>query len=316
MYPVGKLVTPHPNSMPQALPISLPKPTPLLAGQFIAKLLPDYVDLLKKIEQQRGPAQVDTRIAQALTTLQISDYAKFYQEGDRLPVLLFVGLAGLEGTNEFCTRINNAKPEDITQLLDGFLSEDALFDMDVQQLLNMTPEQQEAARQEFESLPDDEKHTAIRQAQSFWLMFIVFFYEILSIVVHGQRITHLVAQAMAGDDAAFVKAVQVDRSVLTAIPYFAERRQRADLAGEAEFLNKLTYRLTSPTLRGKIRHRELWLVFAMLDWMNLLDGSLKDREILDICETAKLDPWDNRIEDVGYVTKRRVEFKRFHKMGR
>jgi hypothetical protein len=169
---------------------------------------------------------------------------------------------------------------------------------------------------EFEALAEEEKQAASLQAQAFWLMFMVFFHEILSIVVHGQRMTRLVAQAMGGDDNAFVKAVQVDRSVLASIPYFSERRQKAELAGEAEFLNKLNYRLTSPTLRGKIRHRELWLVFAMLDWMNLLDGSLKDREILDICEAVQLDTWANRIEDVGCVTKRRHEFKRFQKSGR
>jgi hypothetical protein len=302
--------------MPQELPLILPKPSPRLASRYIAKLLPDYVYLLKKIDKQRGVVQLDPRITQALKNLSITDYARYYQEADRLPTLIFVGLVGPQAARECCTQLNNAGPQDITQLLDEFLSEHDAFDADPLACLSMTPEQQEAARLEFEALAEEEKQAASLQAQAFWLMFMVFFHEILSIVVHGQRMTRLVAQAMGGDDNAFVKAVQVDRSVLASIPYFSERRQKAELAGEAEFLNKLNYRLTSPTLRGKIRHRELWLVFAMLDWMNLLDGSLKDREILDICEAVQLDPWANRIEDVGCVTKRRHEFKRFQKSGR
>jgi hypothetical protein len=301
--------------MLQELPITLPKPSPILASSYITKLLPDYVALLKKLEKQNGAVQLDPRITQALKNLNITDYAKYYQEVDRLPSLIFFGLVGPQAAREFSSELNNAEPHEITHLLDEFLSEQDALDFDVQSLISATPEQQEAARLEFEALPEDEKEAALLQLQAFWVMFMVFFFEILSIVVHGQRMTHLVAQAMAGDDDAFVKAVQVDRSVLTAIPYFSERRQRAELAGEVEFLNRLHYRLTSPTLRGKIRHRELWLVFAMLEWMNLLDGSLKDREILDICGAADLDPRANRIEDVGYVTKRRLEFKRFQKTG-
>jgi hypothetical protein len=316
VYPVGKSIDSNVGVMPQELPFTLPKPSPLVASRYIAKLLPDYVDLLKKIEKQSGVVQLDPRITQALKNLTITDYAKYYQEADRLSSLIFVGLVGPQAFGELCAELNNAGPQEITQLLDEFLSEHDAFDADALAFFSMTPEQQEAARLEFEALAEEEKQAASLQAQAFWLMFMVFFHEILSIVAHGQPMTHLVAQATAGDDDAFVKAVQVDRSVLTSIPYFSERRQRAEMEGDINFLDRLHYRLTRPTLRGKIRHRELWLVFAVLDWMNLLDGSLKDREILDICEAAQLDPWANRIEDVGCVTKRRLEFKRFQKTGR
>lgn len=300
--------------MLQAPPVVLPKPSPHLASRYIARLLPDYVELLKKIEKQRGHAQVDPHISQLLTNLSITDYAKFYQEGDRLTWFIFVGLVGPQAAREFITEVEQAQPHEITQLLDEWLSEVDAFDADVPQLFSVTPEQQEAALRQFEALPEDEKKAVTLQAQAFLLTFMVYFFEILSIVVHGQRMTHLVAQALAGDDIAFVKAAQLDRTVLTAIPYFRERRARAMMTGESEFLNKLNYRLGNPPLRSKIRHRELWLVLAMLDWLNLLDGSLKDREILDICDAAGLDRRDNRIEDVNYVTKRRLEFKRHQKM--
>lgn len=315
MYPVGKSIAFHHETMPHELPVVLPKPSPRLASRYIAKLLPDYVDLLKKIEKQRGQVQVDPRITQCLENLSITDYAKFYQDADRLPGLIFVGLVGPLAARELCAEFNNSEPQIITQRLDEFLSEAEAFAADVPGIFSVTPAQQEAALRQFEALDADARQAVLLQAQAFLLMFMVYFFEILSIVVHGQRMTHLVAQAMAGDDDAFVKAVQVDRSVLTAIPYFRQRRQRADVEGEKPFLDKLNYRLTGPTLRSKIRHRELWLVLAMLEWMNLLDGSLKDREILDICEAAQLDPWVNRIEDVNAVTKRPLEFKRYQRIG-
>ena len=77
------------------------------------------------------------------------------------------------------------------------------------------------------------------------------------------------------------------------------------------FLDKLHYRLTSPLLRSKIRYKTLWLTFAFLDEGGYLDGSLKHREILDICEDAGVGGYENRIEDVGYLSKRLREYREF-----
>jgi hypothetical protein len=64
-------------------------------------------------------------------------------------------------------------------------------------------------------------------------------------MVHGEKLTSLVAQAKAGNDDAFVKAVQIDKRILNAIPYFSERYARAHDQGHSDFFDRLSYRLKS-----------------------------------------------------------------------
>jgi hypothetical protein len=56
------------------------------------------------------------------------------------------------------------------------------------------------------------------------------------------------------------------------------------------------------------------MVFGILDLAGWLD-EFKHREILDICDAARLDRYENRIEDVNYLTKRFKEYRRWQKSG-
>ena len=58
-----------------------------------------------------------------------------------------------------------------------------------------------------------------------------------------------------GDVDAFVLAVQIARTVLTRLPYFPTKQERAHRELDQDFLDKLTYRLKNPPLRGKTRYR-------------------------------------------------------------
>ena len=54
------------------------------------------------------------------------------------------------------------------------------------------------------------------------------------------------------------------------------------------------------------------MLFGILEsfqWLN----DLKHEEILDICDEAGLDRYQNRIEDVNYITKRLAEYRRWQK---
>jgi hypothetical protein len=55
------------------------------------------------------------------------------------------------------------------------------------------------------------------------------------------------------------------------------------------------------------------MVFATLESFHLLDA-FTATEILDICDEAKLDRFQNRIEDENYLIKRRREYRRFQKI--
>ena len=121
--------------------------------------------------------------------------------------------------------------------------------------------------------------------------FLVLFHDIISFLVHGRRITDLVQSAINGDDEAFCLAVQTDRLVLT-IPYFQERMLKAlnlQTDEDAQFIYNLAYRMQNPVLRGKIKHRKIWIALLILDSMNLLDGSLTRTELLAMLDEAGIE---------------------------
>ena len=43
--------------------------------------------------------------------------------------------------------------------------------------------------------------------------------------MHGQKLTDLVSAAKVGDDEAFYLAVQIDKHILSILPYFKERHE-------------------------------------------------------------------------------------------
>lgn len=136
----------------------------------------------------------------------------------------------------------------------------------------------------------------------------------LSVMVNGEKMTSLVPKAIAGDEDAFRKAVKIDRSLLSYHPYFVDRFQSAQANGEAEFLRRLSHNNSTPGLIGKISYPGLYVVFAMLESLGWLD-EISHSEILDICDKAGLDRWQNRIEDVNYVTKRLAGYRRYQRTG-
>ena len=108
--------------------------------------------------------------------------------------------------------------------------------------------------------------------------------------------------------------MQIDKRILTTIPYFKQRFERGTLEGEQKFSDALAYRLQCPPYKGKIRYKSLWMAFAFLDMVGLLD-ELKHQEILDLCDEAGIGAHANRIDDVKYLTKRLAEYRAFQKRG-
>jgi hypothetical protein len=176
--------------------------------------------------------------------------------------------------------------------------------------LPKTPAEEEEARKLLESLSEEERNDACTYARRYWVFYMISFHDYIAVMVHRRKMTHLIAEAIAGDDEAFILAAQVDPSVMRYIPYFQDREARAYREGDSNFLEKLSYRKRIPPLQSKIRFPLLYLLFAILDGMNILND-MTCPEILDICDAAGLDRWQNRIEDEGYLAKRLREYRRF-----
>ncbi|MCP5345364.1 MAG: hypothetical protein R3F41_04900 [Gammaproteobacteria bacterium] len=129
----------------------------------------------------------------------------------------------------------------------------------------------------------------------------------MSLVTFGRHICDLVADAENGDDEAFCKAVQIDKTILFGIPYFHKRLIRAQLGSEPEFLHKLALALESPSLGRRISYPQLMFVFAILDDEGLLDMPLD--ELLTFCEELGVYGREYGVEDTESLRKRRKYYR-------
>jgi hypothetical protein len=192
--------------------------------------------------------------------------------------------------------------EDIDSPLDDmFFSWDDFFPK--------TEEAKAAAKEQYESLSEEEKTAAVYRLAMFIAFFYAFFYNLLSLMVHGQKLTVLVPLAMNGDKEAFCKAVQIDRNLLVGHPFFRDTFARLQTGDDPQFLKDVQYRIGNPTTRSKVRFPVLYMIFSLLDSFDWLDDFTAS-EILDICDEAQLDRFQNRIEDENYLNKRRIEYRR------
>ncbi len=159
------------------------------------------------------------------------------------------------------------------------------------------------------TLPLEEQRRAEKDAQIFACQFFFILHNSVSVMAYGETLTSLVQRALDGGadaDIAMCKAVRVDNS-LRQHPQFMARYLLASGKSESDFLRK--YNNTSPPLTNKIRYPGLYFLLALLDGHGLLDR-LTNPQLLDLCDHARLDKWESRIEDVGYLAKRRNEYQR------
>jgi hypothetical protein len=283
------------------------------AVKFIASTLPDADWVLKHLESKGEWLQLPPMLINMLEKSNIDNYAELYLDERSLGLSLPFAILGGEGLKEFGQRLEEASPEERVKLLNGLMIdwEGAEFPS-----IPKTEKEISAAKKLLEEMPEDQREAAIKQGRIFLMSFLANFYNQLSLMVHGEKITALVSQALNGNDKAFVLAVQIDRTVLVGLPYFRSRLIKAQREGHADFLDALGYRIANPVAKGKIRYRRLWLCFALLDGFGYLDGSRNHGELLKILDEAGLDSWENRIEDEGYFSKRLRDYRKFQQRAR
>lgn len=277
-------------------------------------LTPQYVALLREFQTEGGRVPFTPEISNIQNNL--GQYVLIYDDERKIGRALMLFVLGKEKYDEFEAVMASASSAEQQEVLDEFSDPDnnELADMFDSFEIPQSKEEWKAAKEELDQLPEDERTEVIKRGTYFWSFLFSTFFNVLSLMVHGSRMTTLVPQAMAGDDDAFLKAIQIDRMLLLHHPYFRERKFRAQNDGDSEFLAKISYRESNPPLRSKIKYPGLYMLFGILETYRWLPDLPHD-EILDICDAAELDRYQNRVEDVNYLTKRLIEYRKWQKTG-
>lgn len=288
----------------------------VLSKESVISLLSDGVNdaewMLSQIESDNGWVRFPPYILNLIKNLKIESYPLLYQNENSIVAMLLKGFLSDDEIKDFNNTLESLSPDERGEVLLGFTH--GLSEVIDKIEIPKTPKQQQEANDRFNSLSKEDQLKSIKISQHFFCSFLASFYQMLSIMVHGQKLTDLVSRALAGDDVSFVKAIQIDRRILTTIPYFIDRFTSAQENADSDFLDALSYRLNNPPYRGKVRYKTLWLAFSVLEMAGLLDN-LKHKEILDICDEAGVGAHKNRIESVKHLTSRLAEYRKFQQKG-
>ncbi|MCE7915738.1 MAG: hypothetical protein DYH15_13990 [Nitrosomonas sp. PRO4] len=291
-------------------------------ARYLAKTLaPECGEVFKTLRNKRGGwIRIPDELELARKNSGLGDaYVLLYEAEPRIYFCLFKAIfqedtaKHLEQFDVDLTAISEADKLTMLKDFDHDLSDETIYS-EIEDAFSQMKMMPEAAKAEFEALPEEERIEGVQRVQLALAFFYATFFNSIALMVHGQKLTTLVPLAMQGDKKAFCKAVQVDRNLLTGHPYFQNTYARLQTGENPNFLCDILTHMNRPPIQGRIRFPALYALFSTLDlfgWLNDFTAS----EILDICDEAGLDRYQNRIEDENYLIKRRMEYRRKHKIG-
>jgi len=291
-------------------------------AHFLAvTLAPECGEVFKTIRAKRnGWIKMPEWLEQARKNSGLGDtYVTLYEAEPRINYCLIKSIF-LENTSELIKQFDNALTEvsevEKLTILKNFNddSPNENISTENEDVLSQLREAPEITQEEFDALPEEERIAITHRAQSFLAFFYATFFNSVALMVHGQKLTALVPLALQGDKKAFCKAVQIDRNLLIGHPYFRDTYAKLQTGENPNFLSDVLTHINRPPIQGRICFPALYSLFATLDtfgWLNDFTAP----EILDMCDEAGLDRYQNRIEDENYLIKRRIEYRKKQKTG-
>ena len=208
------------------------KPEKESSLKTVQRLSPICVEILRDLQKGGGRVSFIHEVAQIQNFL--GSYVLIYDDDRKMARAMLLAYFGEEGCKEFSQEIE-ALPEDEQQELVDYLASVEFQNELAEEIdsikIPQTPAEWKAARDELNKLPEEERKIIEKRGAYFWCFYFSSFFDHLSLMVHGTRMTSLVPRAMAGDDDAFLKAVQIDRMLLLHHPYFRDRKAKAQSEG-------------------------------------------------------------------------------------
>lgn len=273
---------------------------------LLKEAAPDWEWLLRHIESKNGFFRFPKQITDFIERFRIENYPLLYQNEAAIGSAFLRSMLSESEFKELNDELNAMSVEERGQATELLISgiKNGL-DQGVAYAEEHTQKELEA---EYLAMSLAEQQDTVKRIQWLGMSCLSMFYQVLSTMVHRQKLTSLVAQAKAGDDIALVKAVQIDPRIAGVDPYFRSRFANLHAEGNEVLRRKLSYVMNSAPYKGKVRHKSLWMGFAFLDMCGHLE-TLKHREMLDLFDEAGIGGYENRIGEVKFLTKRLGEYK-------
>jgi hypothetical protein len=212
--------------------------------RLMKSLVPLIDDAICYMQENDGWLPINDETLSTIRNLNLTDWAKFYLDEKRFKAVSMLGSVGEEALQNITDppKFREELKDELAELLED---DDFTVPTDVEI---------EQAQLEFAN-SDKETQNEISKQTAFTIYAIVTgLFTYLALMVHGRTMCQLVADAITGDDDAYRRAVQIDRTVLY-LPYFQDRMFKAQFSDDAIFLKKVGDSLKRPILSSKIRYR-------------------------------------------------------------
>lgn len=281
---------------------------------LVIDFAPSYLEVLNGCKSADTWGKLSAYFAEMTCRLNVRNYVLVYDDEKRVFSAVFNTFMTPDEQSEWAKSLGAMSEPEQRDAIRDFVRPGGLADEMTSSMFSDCPDDEQAQIEAFNQLNEADKQRAIKHAQYGAIVFLAWLHNMLAVMVHGERMTSLVPKALAGDEEAFLKAIHIDRNLLLDHPGFAEIHDRAIRNGDQKLLQKIARRLASPVTKGRIQLAGAFMVFALLEAMGWLD-KMKHREILDICDAARLDRWQNRIEDESAVAKCISKYRRYQKTG-
>lgn len=302
-----------------------------LSDNFVLKLVTviasEYPGLVPELNKPNDWHAFKVKTSEQCKRLNISDFYRLLYENDEYATRLvsqfsfasdahraIIDQAEMAGYGDVAQqRVSEADPERLRGFMTAVAApfiEKLVNDIEDDDLDALAREGNDYWLNIHPGLTTEERKRAELDALLFNSLYLFALHNAISILAYGVSLSSLVQQAISGDpspkrDNAICISSRIDNN-LKEHPVYRERFMLASMEGDEKFLR--AYNNTTPPLASGVRYRALYFLFALLDSFGLL-SRLSNRQLLDLCDQAKLDRWGNRIEDEGYLAKRRREYE-------
>jgi hypothetical protein len=240
------------------------------ARELLRQTVPAWEDFLGELEATGGQLKFRRELSSVLSNLNIDNYTLLYERPEAVGVLLMQAVMDPEEIVAFNLEAANASPFERGQIVVELVAQ--FEGLDSMLTFHGSKEDEARAREAFEALDAETKHGVVKFVQHFLAGALVMFYEYLSVAVHGEKLSSLVAKAKSGDDCAYAKAVQIDGRIPLIVPYFKERYARVCTEDHEEFLATVNRKRASPPYKSRMTHKSLFMTFAFLEGCGLLQS--------------------------------------------
>jgi hypothetical protein len=270
----------------------------------IQSALEEFSWLFIHIQRNNGTLSLPREFIDFFCKVKQPDWASYYESQQKLDTIAVMIFFEPEDIREMADEIRQLPPADVhayrKEIEDYVCAEFGELKSSPFDFHFLSPKEVEVYLQ---TTSLDQQQKDLVKAYLMFTTFITQTFQFLALATHGRTMHELVTAAIDGDDVAFCQAIQIDRTVLFAIPYFKNRLIQMQLGHETTLLQSVGRAMSGKLWGGRFPNPEMWVVFSILH----RDGRLKSMpldQLLDICVQLKV----HKGTDTNTISKRKNEF--------